>query len=577
MEPVITFYKKDKTANNKYRNIASAINQSIDNIKGGHMEGGICHSQISRSYFTTDYIVKTSDILVVVTANSPMRARLESGQGVTRYGEYEKTAQEIAAKTGVSKPSAIWGFAICSDEEDEHKDTYLYVDLLCASTEDKSGIGRNRVSGKYLIEQLQQHVVNENFKRQQEPYKGIKLSSLASIITYYRKFGFAFIKKHGDKEDAEIENMLTKITEKYGKYPFRVTSEEAAQGETPEMKVESLLKKEYHTYIADKEDVETSYKQLPEFTMLKFMVHLVLSGFSKKCNTPQIKERVKREGFFITVGVDEDEDEEYSEQKQEGGDSVSPPVSQTILYGDDYTPPSPDDLPLAPIRKDDTSEELDEAEEELEKWDEEHKQAKEESLEFSCTEQGFDMILPIETIEIFFQGKESNLGEGPLEDSISGKTKSKTRKSSASKPNKTKKNSKAMTNREVKNMRRACGKKCFYDEKLKYPVCKPKTCKIDKRRLKRAFKKRTQTRKHKKISEKTIIKQAQSQSQSQSQEKSTGILATMKDLFTIGKKPAPAPEPPLLQPTRIQEEKEIGNKRNNAVKRLEKLATAHKV
>ena len=58
-----------------------------------------------------------------------------------------------------------------------------------------------------------------------------------------------------------------------------------------------------------------------------------------------------------------------------------------------------------------------------------------------------------------------------------------------------------MTNREVKNMRRACGKKCFYDEKLKYPVCKPKTCKIDKRRLKRAFKKRTQTRKHKKISE----------------------------------------------------------------------------
>ena len=235
MEPVITFYKKDKTANNKYLNIASAINQSIDNIKGGHMEGGICHSQISRSYFTTDYIVKTSDILVVVTANRPMRARLESGQGVTRYGEYEKTAQEIAAKTGVSKPSAIWGFAICSDEEDEHKDTYLYVDLLCASTEDKSGIGRNRVSGKYLIEQLQQYVVNENFKRQQEPYKGIKLSSLASIITYYRKFGFAFIKKHGDKEDAEIENMLTKITEKYGKYPFRVTSEEAAQGETPEL------------------------------------------------------------------------------------------------------------------------------------------------------------------------------------------------------------------------------------------------------------------------------------------------------------------------------------------------------
>ena len=93
MEPVITFYKKDEIPKNKYRNIASAINQSIDNIKGGHMEGGICHSQISRAFYTTDYIVKETELLVVVTANRPMRARIESGQGVTRYGDYEEDAQ----------------------------------------------------------------------------------------------------------------------------------------------------------------------------------------------------------------------------------------------------------------------------------------------------------------------------------------------------------------------------------------------------------------------------------------------------------------------------------------------------
>ena len=49
------------------------------------------------------------------------------------------------------------------------------------------------------------------------------------------------------------------------------------------------------------------------------------------------------------------------------------------------------------------------------------------------------------------------------------------------------KKQKPHTRKSRKKMLKKCGKKCFLGEKMKFPVCRKNTCKIDKRGLWAAF------------------------------------------------------------------------------------------
>ena len=208
--------------------------------------------------------------------------------------------------------------------------------------------------------------------------------------------------------------------------------------------------------------VKTSMMHLNVFVFnMKLTTWMELQCLIGSSNKFQLKEKVKREGFFISVYEDEGEDEYYSqsEEEQKGGDKQTPPVSETILFGEDYTPPSP--LPLESTKEDkDTSLDFKEAEETMAKWQEEEDMAKEVTLDYSCTEEGFAMTLDIDKITKD-DGRDDRVARGvtasiPLEKSL--KQKKRTAKRSLS-GDKTRKRTKPMTNKEVKNMKRACEKK----------------------------------------------------------------------------------------------------------------------
>ena len=596
MESKITIYKKNSTPKGTFKHISSVIHESIGNMSRGFMDGGICKSQIDKNNYPTSIIESMASTLFVVTADKSMRSRntARTCKGVQKYGDVsEEDAITRAKECGLTlKPNAIWGFAICKDVMDTSRPEphrYLYIELICASSEDKSGVGKGRVSGRFLMNEIQKFIANENslINQSESPemklYSGIKLSALPSVILYYRMFGFKFTMNKGDVEDPEIQKMIDAFTKKHGKNPFVPTKDEIEQGIGQEQKVETILKQEYHDYIQEKEHTESSYENLPDETFLKLLVQLVLGGFSVQCNTPELKERVKKEGFFISVYEDEGEDEYYnqSEEEQKGGDKQTPPVSETILFGEDYTPPSP--LPLESTKEDkDTSLDFKEAEETMAKWQEEEDMAKEVTLDYSCTEEGFAMTLDIDKITKD-DSRDDRVARGvsasiPLEKSL--KQKKRTAKRSLS-GDKTRKRTKPMTNKEVKNMRRACGKKCFYDNELIIPVCKPKTCKTDKRRLKRAFKndkkdkpKTKRTRKLRKVGRKIIINQSQSQSQTQ-EEKPQGVLDTITKLFTVGKRSPPSQQESTRETQVSQETPQ--NRRKQATSKLNELTTAYNI
>ena len=420
MEPNITIYKKDSTPKGTFKHISSVIRESISNMSRGYMDGGICKSQINKNNYPTSQIESMASVLFVVTANKPMRARdtPQSCKGVQKFGDVsEEDALRRAKECGLTiNPNAIWGFAICRDVMDNstpEPHRYLYIELLCASNEDKAGVGKGRVSGRYLMNEIQKFVVNENSQSastEMKLYSGIKLSALPSVILYYRIFGFEFTMNNGDVEDAKIQEMIGAFTEKYGINPFIPTKEDNEKGIGQEEKVEKILKQEYHDHIQGKEHTESSYINLPNETFLKLLVHLVLDGFSVQCNTPELKDKVKHEGFFISVYEDEGEDDYYGEgeikdeeqqqeEKQKGGDKTTPPVSQSILFGEDYTPPSPLPLEKKESKEDkDTSLDFEEADEVITEWQEQEDMAKEVTLDYSCTEEGFSMTLDISKV-----------------------------------------------------------------------------------------------------------------------------------------------------------------------------------
>ena len=214
MESKITIYKKNSTPKGTFKHISSVIHESIGNMSRGFMHGGICNSQIDKTYYPTSKIESTSSVLFVVTSNKSMRSRdtQRTCKGVQKYGDIsDKDAITRAKECGLTlNPNAIWGFAICNDVMDNSSPEphrYLYIELICASSEDKAGVGKGRVSGRFLINEIQKFVANENSQISQSEspemklYSGIKLSALPSVILYYRMFGFEFTMNKGDIEE----------------------------------------------------------------------------------------------------------------------------------------------------------------------------------------------------------------------------------------------------------------------------------------------------------------------------------------------------------------------------------------
>ena len=94
------------------------------------------------------------------------------------------------ARTRSGQHAALVGFALCDEEDDDDDDDVdtLYINALCANPDvryvPEGGI---KGLGSILLKQI------EYFARDEENYTSIRLSALAYVINYYRRFGFRHV------------------------------------------------------------------------------------------------------------------------------------------------------------------------------------------------------------------------------------------------------------------------------------------------------------------------------------------------------------------------------------------------
>jgi hypothetical protein len=129
----------------------------------------VCRREISSAWFGFDSVVRRTDMVFILS----------------KYQDpYDEDSEEMI------------GFALCADKGSRTagQDNSLYIDTIC--TEPRQP-GSTFPSGKALLN------VIYNYARTYD-YSYISLRAIASVVNYYRKLGFRFLKPGQTQEEEQI-------------------------------------------------------------------------------------------------------------------------------------------------------------------------------------------------------------------------------------------------------------------------------------------------------------------------------------------------------------------------------------